>query len=156
MLRETQCKCFSRRRYRPQLHLHSTMDDKMILTRAQRLHAIIKGMLKEQENNKIYGDCFRNAARLFDAIKMNELGDPEFVVGWVLNKHESREAESLNKQLRLRGQRGADYSHVDKDRAFWSFGAHCWVEMNGQVLDASYEWIRLISFNFFKHFNLLT
>ena len=111
-----------------------------VLTDTQRLNAIINGMLKEQKEKKIYGNCYLNAASLYDSINLNNLGDPQFVVGWVLNKNEINH-NALAKQQRLRGlYHGLDMMDMIKKLPVFSFAAHCWVEMDGEILDASYDW----------------
>ena len=112
-----------------------------VRTHTERLKVVMDTMLNRQKQNKIYGDCYANAAHLYHTIKLEKLGDPEFVVGWVLNKHDRKSESSGHDYIyKQRQLRGLDYSHIDKKEPVFSFGGHCWIEMDGKVLDASYEW----------------
>eukprot|EP01084_Bolivina_argentea_P180020 311016_1 len=97
------------------------------------IELILKHMLQKQKEDKIVGQCVDNTRNLYDCIKINRLGNPYMVAGWVFNK-------SNKSKIKMAELHGCYLNNFDKSRPFWFIAPHCWVEMDGIILECSYEW----------------
>ena len=56
-----------------------------------KIQFVIDSMLQRQKKAKVVGNCYMNACDLYDAIKINDLGEPQFVAGWATKKMNSKD-----------------------------------------------------------------